>query len=335
MLRREGDGVRHWLDKQAMRGRDPASPHVTATWVTLGDPGTVAAQFREVVDAFEAEPLVGELAVHRGRVNVNFGWKHDGGAWTPERDERLMLRMAEPDADGASVLWRVSADEPPGGGRSASNVILLVRAVDPDNAWWEWYLHEEARPFAGMYLDAAGEAFLRILALAGRWPGTTWGAVFHDHWGQLDKVPYERYFGLDTAAPETLPVTRGYYWANLLTSGHTEEFGGVDALRSRCDAAGVRVDAVPGRPDAVVVRSTLPLTGLDDEQLVALREALAPVTPTRPYRYYSGPPLRVLKEPGTAFRRIPPEIEYPWFEDDGELTPDMGTARHLVPDEDG
>lgn len=335
MLRREGDGVRHWMEQQVLYDRDPIQPDTVVTWLMPGEPALVAARFRAVVDAFEKEAFFGDLGVYRDTTNVYFGWEHDAGRWTQERYERHLERLAEPDADGADMLWSVPDDDRPDDDHAPSNILLSVKAVEPDNRWWEWRLQEEAHPFEGAYLDVMGEACLRLLHLAGGWLETTWGAVLRDHWASTDDPPYEQYFGFSTTAPQTVRETRGYYWANLLTAGHVELFGGPDGLRARCEAVGVRVDAVPGSADAVVVRSGLPLGGLDDEQLVALREALAPVTPVRPYRYYSGPPLRVLKEPGTAFRRIPPEIEYPWFEDDGELTPDMGTARQLVPDEDG
>ncbi|MFI0943954.1 hypothetical protein [Streptomyces sp. NPDC021020] len=334
MLRREGDGVRHWQEQRAMRGWEVFPPHTAATWLMPGDPASVAPRVREVVDAFEREAFLGPLGVHRSGTNVYFDWQHDSGRWTQERYDRHLARLAEPDADGAELAWNLADEERPADDRTNWHISLSVKAVEPDNRWWEWRLKEEAPPFAGAYLDAMADACLRVLTLAGSWPEVTWGAVLRDHFGATDDPPYEQYFALTTPAPRTALVTRGYYWANLLTSGHTDAYGGAEALRSRCEAAGARLDPVPGRTDAVIVRSPLPLSGLDDAQLALLREALAPVTPVVPYRYYAGPPLRVLKEPGTAFRRIPPEIDFPWFEDDGELTPDMGTARQLVPDED-
>ena len=57
-----------------------------------------------------------------------------------------------------------------------------------------------------------------------------------------------------------------------------------------------------------------------------------PVLDVRPYTgFYAGPPLGVIKEPGTAYRRVPAEIKIPWFEDMGPLPEDPG-MRQMVPD---
>jgi hypothetical protein len=48
--------------------------------------------------------------------------------------------------------------------------------------------------------------------------------------------------------------------------------------------------------------------------------------------FYAGPPLRVIEEPETAYRRVPPEIKIPWFEDMSPLPQDPG-MRQIIPDD--
>ena len=59
------------------------------------------------------------------------------------------------------------------------------------------------------------------------------------------------------------------------------------------------------------LRSPGPITAFADDRLAAMKEALTPVLIPRRYLMYSGYPLRILPDPGTAFRRVPPGSPYP------------------------
>jgi hypothetical protein len=130
----------------------------------------------------------------------------------------------------------------------------------------------------------------------------------------LDRVqpgytPWELWYGagVELMAPLTRDHVRGYYWANLLTSGHLERLGDLDALCARAADHGFVVGrpGPPGPPGAVVLRSPSPVTGFDDTQLAAMKDVLAPVLVARRYTQYEGWPLRIVRDPGTAFRRVP------------------------------
>jgi hypothetical protein len=165
------------------------------------------------------------------------------------------------------------------------------------------------------------------------WPETSWAALFQEHWRDHVGMPYEHYFGIEPVLADVGRVARGYYWANLLTEGHLATLGGAAEVSRRCDELGLMCQRVEGRDDAVMVRSRRPVNEFDDDQLRAMRDLLAPVLVIKPYRrWYAGPPLRVIKDSGTAFRHVPAEIAYPWF-DDWPMHADPG-QRQLVPDDE-
>jgi hypothetical protein len=120
------------------------------------------------------------------------------------------------------------------------------------------------------------------------------------------RSPWDLWHGTDhdRTAPEARDRLRGYYWANLLTAGHLARLGGAAALAEAAAAAGLVAEPVGG--DAVLVRAPGPVTGFGDDQLAAMKELLSPALPAHPYRCYEGYPLRIVPDPGTAFRRVPP-----------------------------
>jgi hypothetical protein len=126
----------------------------------------------------------------------------------------------------------------------------------------------------------------------------------------------ERWLSIEPfkAAPLTREYVRGYCWANLLTGPHVDRLGGLEALRAKASEAGfvVRVlDQVGSAPPAVVVRAPGPVTSFDDTQLAAMKQLLGPVLLPRRYSLYQGYPLRIVPDPGTAFRRVPPGSPFP------------------------
>jgi hypothetical protein len=338
MLRREADGVRWWIERQALLGVMVPPPGLVMAWVTRGDSAAAARQAEALADAVQRElPVSGTRA---SRITLNGYWQdeddgrsHDSGRWTAERYRQVLDRVARPDGSGLDLLWEVADRRRPQSYYWAPAITLHCSAGFTLPGIWEWTLKASDGLFRGEALDPAGEAWARLLHIAGSWPRTLWGAVFHDHWDQNLPLPYERYFGLEIPSADTAHTARGYYWANLLTAEHLVKLGGPAAAGERCAALGLRFEPVSGTGgDVAVVRAAEPVSVLGDTSLEALRDFLAPVLKVVPYRvFYNGPPLRVLKDPGTAFRWVPPVIKHPWFDDDPPLTPDM-PAYTLVPD---
>jgi hypothetical protein len=149
-----------------------------------------------------------------------------------------------------------------------------------------------------------------------------------DFWNQTEP-PFERYFSLHNGAVangsdkgELLADShpRGYYWSNVLSAKHIAGLGGLDALSARCADLDLSIESLSADAggELVLVRSPVPVSQFTDERLAAVRDLMEPVLRHRPYRWYAGPPLRVLKEPGTAFREISVDMdpEHRVFDDD-------------------
>jgi hypothetical protein len=338
MLRREADGVRWWVEREALLGRMTGPPSLVMAWVTRGDSADAARQAEELAEAVERElPATGMLA---SRITLNGywqdedeGWSHDSGRWNPERYRRVLDRVARPDGSGLDLLWEVADRRRPPSYFWSANITLHCATHFTQPGVWRWTLHTSDGLFRDEALGPAGEAWARLLRLAGGWPQTQWGAVFHDYWQFGEGLPYERYFRLQIPPADTAEVARGYYWANLLTEGHLAKLGGVETVAGRCAELGLGCEPVPGRTEAVVVRAAESVATYGDDTLAALREVLRPVLREVRYVYYAGPPLRILKEPGTAFRWIPPAYQTPLFENDPQEALDRigtGTAYRLV-----
>ncbi|HEV2636343.1 MAG TPA: hypothetical protein VGX23_14420 [Actinocrinis sp.] len=345
MLRREGDGVRWWIERQALLGKAVPPPSLVAAWSTLSTPTGAVESAEAVIARIEADPAAARWRPGRSRVNGYWNGEHGAGRWDQASQVRILGRVREPDGDGLDLSWhlpdpgrppeyywastlRLSGHAP---GRAAGDRAAGA-AVDASGAGhWRWTLEAAAGRFRGPDLDLAADLFTAVLHTVAERRETSWGAVLHDHVARNRPLPCEQYLGFEINEPEAGRVARGYYWANLLTEGHLAGLGGSADVRRRCGRAGLAAEPVAGR-DALIVRSARPLSQLDDDTLRTLRDVLRPVLATRPYTYYQGPPIRVLKEPGAASRRIPPEIQNPWFEDDGPMN-GLGAGYRLVPDE--
>ena len=172
-------------------------------------------------------------------------------------------------------------------------------------------------PAAGLALSAAGHeddpwppgTADALLALIAAEPDLRTAAITWDRSG-IGRTPWELWYGANVGdvLAATRDHVRGYYWANLLGRSHLARLGGEQALRDRAGAAGFMLEpAVSG----VVLRDPGPITEFGDDRLAAMKELLRPVLIDRPYLCYQGYPLRIIPDPGTAFRRVPPGSPFP------------------------
>jgi hypothetical protein len=157
--------------------------------------------------------------------------------------------------------------------------------------------------------DAAAD---RVAALLQSWRrplALSTGGVTYDRTGP-HLSPWDAWYTMDhrSSAALTRERVRGYYWWNLLTAGHLARLGGLDGLRAR--AAARDLEVVP-LESAAVLRLPGPITAFADDRLAAMKEVLTPVLIPRRYINYAGYPLRIIPDPGTAFRRVAPGSPYP------------------------
>jgi hypothetical protein len=61
----------------------------------------------------------------------------------------------------------------------------------------------------------------------------------------------------------------------------------------------------------VIVRASVPITAFDDNLLAAAKHVLGPALIHQQYALYLGYPLRIIPDPGTAFRKVPPGSPFP------------------------
>jgi hypothetical protein len=158
--------------------------------------------------------------------------------------------------------------------------------------------------------DVAAEAVLRLLA-GWREPLRLFtGGVTVDR-GTTLTSPWDAWYGIGNHVHGPLVAThvRGYYWATILTGGHLERLGGIEKFRKRVAATGFVLTTVDS--EAMILRDTGPVAEFNDEDLAAMRHLLAPVLLPTPYRLYQGYPLRIVRDTGTAFRRIAPGSPFP------------------------
>lgn len=236
-----------------------------------------------------------------------------------ERDGRGGSRSGWPGASRDDLAAALRADR-------VDLASVMFTAGDEDEH--RWSVEVQSHPWPEKEPDAALRLSLSSLdlwpveatdAVAGRlldlvvsWAGPLdlrTAAITYDRAGG-HRSPYECWYGINAfdSSPITRECVRGYYWANLLTAGHLERLGGEDALRNRAAPYGFLVE--PAGP-AVVLRAPGAITEFDDDRLAAMRELLRPALPPQPYVCYQGYPLRIVPDPGTAFRRVPPGSPFP------------------------
>ena len=200
----------------------------------------------------------------------------------------------------------------------------MIEVPDDNPLWCLWCRTDPDREDAAVQVsltpsqdvwpvEAVDDVAERLLELVTGWVGPLalrTACVTYDR-AEPGPTPWEKWYNVYpwTSALATRDRVRGYYWANLLTGGHVAHFGGLEALRERAAARGFQVQELPeagaGAP-AVVLRAPVPITRFDDELLAACKDLLTPVLIPAVYAAYRGYPLRIIRDPGTAFRRVPP-----------------------------
>ncbi|WP_328955768.1 hypothetical protein [Kitasatospora purpeofusca] len=335
MLRREGDGVTWWIRREQLEGRT-GEPHRSLV-LTLATRGGADEQARlgslllELLeDGFQE---AGASAVFRGAAVTRHDFSREPFG---ERGlmEGLLGVLATGEVFQSNWLWTVTGtgvaeEAKPGpigldlyGGQFGSDI-------------WQWQIDVGTESGSDAFLDHLAVLWADSLRVVGERTDLLWGGIYHDVYA-MSEPPYERYHGILQGLQTADRHPRGYYWCNHLSAGQLDRLGGIDAVATRAAGAGLAAEPVlrAGAPAGLLVTVREPVTALSDEALAAVRDLVAPALHPEPYHWYGGPPLRVLKEPGTAFRPIPADIIEPWFEDDPPIEPDGGIARRLVPDED-
>ncbi|MGC5022971.1 hypothetical protein [Micromonospora sp. DT47] len=165
--------------------------------------------------------------------------------------------------------------------------------------------------------DASDQAADEVLALLRSWVQPLrllTAAVTHDRGGS-NVSPCEKWYATGRHVTTTLTGerVRGYYWANLLTAGHLARLGGPAQLRAHAAEHGLIVEAADpqGDDDTVILRAPGPVTAFDDDLLAVARHVLTPALMHLQYAMYLGYPLRIIPDPGTAFRKVPPGSPFP------------------------
>lgn len=191
--------------------------------------------------------------------------------------------------------------------------MLQISFADPADR--RLTLAVDAVPGTGLAVSASSEQLWPIttadalLDLIAKQQGLHTAAVTWDRTG-LHSSAWELWHSVlpHEMLRHTQDHVRGYYWAVLLTAGHVTRLGGEPELQRRASATGYIV--VP-HADAFLVRDRGPLAEFDDTRLAAAKELFAPLLLNRPYICYQGYPLRIIPDPGTAFRRVPPGAPFP------------------------
>lgn len=322
MLRREADGVGWHVACAARKGRGVPAPMLGLFWTSMTRPACGDAVREFVVDEIEAELV--RLGVPLQRLKVSGIVPEEGPGGSLDFTDAALDRLATLLVSGAPVQSTISWKSTAEGGRSVLVTLKLTSAFTGSDGWdgrfgADWEVFEDS----GVSIDEAALGLTRVVARIAAKTRMVWAGISLDHWPKnMTQPPYEVYYRIPWAEAETGAErkARGYYWANLLTEGHLEELGGLAQVRLRCRALGLpaeQVDAGEAGP-ALLVRIDGDVRSMTDGQLAAVKELLDPILITRPYHWYAGWPLRVFKEPGTAFREIPVTVmaHAPVFEDD-------------------
>lgn len=297
----EFDGVHHFVGEPR---RSPAPrPSVLAYFDSL----LTLAAFADRIDEVTAGMTAALTDTVARQVTIRqIAWSEAGSGeqrdWSPAARDALLaaLRSGRPDVFGLNLgtpgderHWHFEAWRDPFQPSAA-----LSLSLSPTGELW-----------APDETDDAAERVAALL-LAWRQPlDLCTGGVTYDRTGP-HRSPWDAWYTMDHRASATLTRARvrGYYWWNLLTAGHLARLGGAAALATRAAEHGLAAE--PAGP-ATVLRFPGPITAFDDDRLAAVKEVLTPVLIPRRYVAYAGYPLRMIPDPGTAFRRVPPGAPYP------------------------
>lgn len=164
-------------------------------------------------------------------------------------------------------------------------------------------------------VGSVGEDLSELLSWGATAIDASWGCVTMD---QFDDsiTPFEQWYGQAKIWCQPRRHPRGYYWANLLNSAHIEQLGGLPTLRSEVARVGFKLWPIGGNDRTAVLRINEPIDRYTDADLAKMKELLDPslLYPNSGYQYYLGPPLRIVPDAGTAYRR-PLDDKLPTFDD--------------------
>jgi hypothetical protein len=312
MPAREFDGVDAFVASHAAAGQAPPPPALGAYL----DAALPQPEFAEALPALVAD-LSGFLtATVPEPVRANEATRSVIDEYPRSRKWRgpatlrwLVEGMATGRADGMSLSFDGPRGEP-------DRYWFLDVYCRPGRTDRPLSIHLVASPnlWPADRVDTVSEELLRLIE---GWAGPLrllTAAVTFDR-VEPAATPYELWTGRtpQNTELETDRKVRGYYWANLLTAGHLEAYG--DGLAEAAREAGMAVVPVRGSSIAPAcwVRDPAHLSAFADDRLAAMKRLLGPVLPPYPYVLYHGWPLRILKDPGTAFRRIPAGAPGPRF----------------------
>ncbi|WP_034262176.1 hypothetical protein [Actinospica robiniae] len=311
MLRREADGVAWYLARKGYSDTRPPGRVLELRWTCRTGQTAIGEHLVGVVEDIQRAMARIALPVEVERLSIGLG---TGAAEELPYSAAGLSQLVEQLALDASARVTVVLGAPPRDGRRTMLDLSL------HTNWWASAVWS-GRLAPGFNASGVNELDPLVDAEANAWSvalaeichrtDAVWGSVMLDY-EVREYTAYELYFGIQEKDGEARADEhpRGYHWANILSAGHIRVLGGRSALEKRCAELGL--DALPIADEeegAILVRDPRPISEFDDERLGAMRELLDPILLHEPYHWYAGAPLRVFKEPGTAFRPIPLDLD--------------------------
>ncbi|WP_433381121.1 hypothetical protein ACQPZX_16530 [Actinoplanes sp. CA-142083] len=284
MPQAEFDAVDYFVHE---RGRAPAPPPQLALYLDY-DHDSLSEVFPQLLDDLAAtapgvRPVAAGWALSRSPSTGT-------DTWTDDTLDRVMAALRTGRLEMLQISFADSADR---------RLSLAVDAVPSDPAAGQGVSASSAQ----LWTAAEAESLLDLIA---KQRGLRTAAITWDRTG-LHSSAWELWYDVlpHEMVRHTRDHVRGYYWAVLLTAGHLAR---LPDLQQRAEAAGFVV--VP-LGDAFLVRDPAPIADFDDTRLAAAKELYRPVLLDREYICYQGYPLRIVRDPGTAFRKVPPGSPFP------------------------
>ena len=302
----EFDAVDFFCNQQPGRGATPP-----ATVQAYFDSGLSQPQLADRLD-----PIVGDMAATLAKTTPL--------ALAP------VAEWASSDGSAKADLWTAQTRDAVAADLRDERLDLLhITFMEGQEAQHRWFLTVWTSTRSGAALsmsltsmdlwpaDATDRAASEVLALVRGWARPLrlrTAGITYDR-GTPSESPWEQWYacGHHITATLTTERLRGYYWANLLTTGHLTRLGGLEQLREHAERHGLTVEPATDHAgtDAVIVRAPGPITAFDDDVLAAAKHVLGPALVHHQYTMYLGYPLRIIPDPGTAFRKVPKGSPFP------------------------
>ncbi len=283
-------------------------PWLQVQWNTFSAPASLAAEFPELCDAvghaFAAagQPMPATSVTFRGR-DVR---------WSPKALAKVVEAWASGDLDRVTVDFSTPEMD-----RQAEISVLVAPGVGEATVF-------QVTVWTAPDVGAVAEQLLPVVSDQALLSDTVYGAITYD-FGESFRLPFEMWYGVGGDGWQAAHLfTRGYYWANLLSHRHLLALGGLVEARRRTVEAGmlfVPLREEPGR-ELAWIRMPGRADEVSDEQLAAIKRLLSPTWAPVRHRYYTGYPLRVLKDPGDAYLLPPVGTKLPHFDSDNKADPD-------------